>query len=95
MSDPKDKEAVFKVVCPCCEAAIWVDGKTGALIKSEKAPKKKSSLDDLLLKEKVKAEGMGRKLEATFELQKRKHDEAEEKFKHALEHPEEEKDPDK
>jgi len=68
-----------------------VDGKTGAVIKSEKAPKKKNSLDDLLLKEKVKAEGMGRKLEATFELQKKKHDEAEEKFKHALEHPEEEK----
>ncbi len=92
MPDPKDKEDVFKVVCPCCEAAIWVDGKTGAVIKSEKAPKKKSSLDDLLLKEKAKAEGMGRKLEATFELTKKKHDEAEARFKHALEHPEDQED---
>jgi hypothetical protein len=91
MSDPKNNEAVFKVICPCCEATVWVDGKTRAVIKSEKAPRKKNSLDDLLLKEKVKADGMGRKLEATFELQKKKHDEAEEKFKHALSHPEEEK----
>jgi hypothetical protein len=91
MSDDRNEGAVFKIVCPCCEATVWVDGKTGAVIKSEKAPTKKNSLDDLLLKEKVKAEGMGRKLEATFELQKKKHDEAEEKFKHALEHPEEEK----
>jgi len=84
MKEPKD--SVFPVVCPCCEATLWVDGEARGVIRSEKAPRKKSSLDDLLLREKKKAEGMDHKLEATFELQKKKHDEAEEKFKKALDH---------
>ncbi len=84
MTDTKEKGGVFKVLCPCCEATIWVDPATEGVIKSEKAPKKKSSLDDLLLREKKKAEGMEHKLEATFELQKKKHDEAEARFKSAL-----------
>ena len=39
--------------------------------------------------EKKRTEGIDHKLEATFELQKKKHDEAEEKFKKALDHPDE------
>jgi hypothetical protein len=84
MTDTQGKGGVFKVLCPCCEATIWVDAATEGVIKSEKAPKKKSSLDDLLLREKKKAEGMDHKLEATFELQKKKHDEAEARFKSAF-----------
>ena len=75
---------MFKVLCPCCEATLWVDAATESVIRSERAAKKKSSLDDLLLKEKKKAEGMDHKLEATFELQKKKHDDAEARFKSAL-----------
>ncbi len=84
MTETRKKAGVFKVLCPCCEATIWVDPATEGVIKSEKAPKKKSSLDDLLLREKKKAEGMDHKLEATFELQKKKHDEAEARFKSAF-----------
>jgi hypothetical protein len=84
MTDKKD--SVFPVVCPCCEATLWVDGKARGVIRSEKAARKKSSLDDLLLREKRRTEGIDHKLEATFELQKKKHDEAEEKFKKALDH---------
>lgn len=84
MTDTQGKGGVFKVLCPCCEATIWVDATTEGVIKSERAPKKKSSLDDLLLREKKKAEGMDHKLEATFELQKKKHDEAEARFKSAF-----------
>jgi hypothetical protein len=84
MADERAKGGVFKVLCPCCEATLWVDAAMEGVIKSEKAAKKKSSLDDLLLKEKKKAEGMDHKLEATFELQKKKHDEAEARFKDAL-----------
>jgi uncharacterized Zn finger protein (UPF0148 family) len=84
MTDKKD--SVFPVVCPCCEATLWVDGEARGVIRSEKAARKKSSLDDLLLKEKRRTEGIDHKLEATFELQKKKHDAAEEKFKKALDH---------
>jgi hypothetical protein len=82
MTDTKD--SVFPVVCPCCGAKLWVDGEARGVIRSEKAARNKSSLDDLLLREKKRTEGMDHKLEATFELQKKKHDEAEEKFKKAL-----------
>jgi uncharacterized Zn finger protein (UPF0148 family) len=84
MTDKKD--SVFPVVCPCCEARLWVDAEARGVIRSEKAARKKSSLDDLLLREKKRTEGIDHKLEATFELQKKKHDEAEEKFKKALDH---------
>lgn len=88
----KTKDSVFPVVCPLCEATLWVDGEAKNVIRSEKAPRKKSSLEDLLLREKKKAEGMDHKLEATFELQKKKHDAAEEKFIKALDHPDEKED---
>jgi hypothetical protein len=84
MTDEHAKGGLFKVLCPCCEATLWVDASSEGVIRSEKAAKKKSSLDDLLLREKKKVEGMDHKLEATFELQKKKHDEAEARFKSAL-----------
>jgi hypothetical protein len=84
MTDTKD--SVFPVFCPCCGARLWVDGEAKGVIRSEKAVREKSSLDDLLLREKKRTEGIDHKLEATFELQKKKHDEAEEKFKKALDH---------
>jgi hypothetical protein len=84
MAEEQAKGVVFKILCPCCEATLWVDFAAEGVIRSEKAAKKKSSLDDLLLKEKKKAEGMDHKLEATFELQKKKHDDAEARFRDAL-----------
>jgi hypothetical protein len=87
MTDTKD--SVFPVLCPCCGARLWVDGEAKGVIRSEKAVREKSSLDDLLLREKKRTEGIDHKLEATFELQKKKHDEAEEKFKKALDYPDE------
>ncbi|TRZ92126.1 hypothetical protein D4R89_01735 [bacterium] len=84
MTDTKD--SVFPVFCPCCGARLWVDGEAKGVIRSEKAAKEKSSLDDLILREKKRKEGIDHKLDATFELQKKKHDEAEEKFKKALDH---------
>lgn len=84
MADTPANDGIVAICCPCCEATLWLDKTTGEVIKSEKAPKKKSSLDDLWLKEKKKAEGMDHKLEASFELQKKKHEDAEKKFKDAL-----------
>ena len=85
MTDDKDKPGVFKVTCPCCGAALWVDGEGRAVLRSEKAPKKKGSLDDMLVKEKERRDGFGRKFDATFELQKERHAKADELFHKALE----------
>ena len=90
MPDKPGKDSVFRIVCPCCEAVIWMDGEARSVIKAEKEPKKKSSLDDLLIKEKKRAEGIDHKLEATFALQKKKLEDAERKFADALSKSEEE-----
>ena len=87
MADTKAEEEshVFSLVCPCCEATLWIDGETKAVLRSEKAKRKKGSLDDLLVKEHKRQSEFGRKFEATFELQKEKHNKADELFKKALE----------
>ena len=85
MADTKDEPHVYSLTCPCCEATLWVDGETRAVLRSEKAKRKKGSLDDLLVKEHVRRSGFDRKFDATFELQKEKHDKADELFKKALE----------
>jgi hypothetical protein len=85
MAEPKDDTRVYPVVCPCCEATLWIDGETKAVLRSEKAKKKKGSLDDLLVKEHHRQSEFDRKFDATFELQKEKHSKADELFKKALE----------
>jgi hypothetical protein len=84
-SQQKDGTHVFSVVCPCCEATLWIDGGSRAVLRSEKPKKKKGSLDDLLVKEQVRQSEFDRKFDATFELQKEKHSKADELFKKALE----------
>ena len=85
MADAKDEVHVFSLTCPCCEATLWVDGETKAVLRSEKVKKKKGSLDDLLIKEHKRQSEFDRKFDATFELQKEKHNKADEIFKKALE----------
>jgi len=85
MADTKDEARVFSLTCPCCEAILWVDGETKAVLRSEKIKRKKGSLDDLLVKEHKRQSEFDRKFDATFELQKEKHDKADELFKRALE----------
>lgn len=79
-----DDEKVFEVTCPCCQCTLWVDPAARSVIKSEKAAKKKASLDDLLLKEKQKQEGFAHKFEATAEIEKQKRQKAKEKFEKAF-----------
>ncbi|MCX6562850.1 MAG: hypothetical protein NTU60_04500 [Candidatus Aminicenantes bacterium] len=83
MSEEKGK--VVAVTCPCCHSLLWVEASTGSLVKSEKAAKKKESLDDLLLKEKKKKDGFATKFEETAELEKKKFETAKEKFAKAFE----------
>jgi Tfp pilus assembly protein PilF len=86
-------EKVFKIVCPCCRTTIWVDAAAAGILKTEKAAKAKQSLDDLLLKEKKKVEGMATKFEATAALERQKKQKAEEMFKKALDRKDEPEDP--
>jgi len=80
-----DKKPVFEVRCPHCRAALWVDAVSRSVVGSEKgAGREKSSLDDLLTKEKQRREGFERKFEATAELEKTKQEKAREKFDKAL-----------
>ncbi|HEX9901950.1 MAG TPA: hypothetical protein VGB72_03720 [Acidobacteriota bacterium] len=82
-----EKNDVFEVVCPCCRAALWVDAASRTVVQSEKgACKEKSSLDDLLVKEKQRRDGFERKFKATAELEKQKQKKAREKFDKALSH---------
>jgi hypothetical protein len=95
MAEIKEESRVFSVVCPCCEATLWIDGETRAVLRSEKAKKKKGSLDELLVKENKRQSEFDRKFDATFELQKEKHSKADELFKKALEKAEKGDDEDK
>ncbi len=85
MAETNDDSRVFSVVCPCCGATIWLDGETKSVLRSEKAKKAKGSLDDLLVKEHKRQGEFDRKFDATFELQREKHSQADELFKKALE----------
>ncbi len=85
MTDTKDKKNVFELTCPCCRATLWVDRLTGEVLKSEKGPKKKTSLDELMVREQKRRSEFDRKFDATFELQKEKQSKADELFKQALE----------
>jgi len=96
-SNPK-KEKVIEILCPYCGARLWVDTELKEIIQSEKGVKKKASFDELLLKEKKKAEEIGQKFESTVELRRKKLEKAKEAFEKALSHldefeeePEEEK----
>lgn len=37
----------FTIICPCCEATLTIDKKTGALMAHEEKAKKTNSFDDL------------------------------------------------
>jgi uncharacterized Zn finger protein (UPF0148 family) len=85
MSEGKTKDAVFEVVCPCCQSVLWVDGISRGVVKVEKhAAKKKGSLDDLLEKEKKRRDEFDRKFEATAELERQKKEKAKQVFEKAL-----------
>lgn len=77
-------DKVFEIVCPHCRTTLWVDGEGRKVLKTEKAAKKKESLDDLLAKEKEKRAGMASKFEATAALEQEKLKQAREKFEKAL-----------
>lgn len=77
-------KSLIQVSCPACSTILWVDPLTQSIIKSEKAKKTKSSLDDLLMKEKKKKAQADRRFESTAELEKKKKKAAEDQFTKAF-----------
>ncbi|UCC38280.1 MAG: hypothetical protein JSV96_10555 [Candidatus Aminicenantes bacterium] len=85
MQKTKENKQVFQVLCPICKSLLWIDPVTEEIIQfEEKAGKKRKSLEELLLKEKKKKKEADRRFEATAELEKKRSEEAEDKFKKAL-----------
>ncbi len=84
MTKKKKESHVFQVECSCCQTKLWIDPVTKEILRSEKAKKKKGSLDALLLKEKKKKEEVDRRFSATAELAKEKQKLAKEKFEKAF-----------
>jgi len=85
MNTQEKKAGLFQLICPCCQSVLWVDAVTQKVIQTEKkGVKKKGSLDELLVKEKKRMQEFERKFEATAELEKKKLEQAKEKFAKAM-----------
>jgi len=82
--DERNDDSVFEITCPHCGTVIWVDGENRTVLKTERAARKKESLDDLLAREKTKRDGMATKFEATASLEKQKKDRARDAFDKAF-----------
>jgi hypothetical protein len=80
----KQDKGLFCTPCPCCHTRLWIDPESKTVIKTEKAPKKKSSLEDLLVKEKKKKEEADQRFMSTAELARKKKEEARDKFAQAF-----------
>lgn len=80
----KKRGEVFQLHCPCCHSLLWIDPVAQEVIRSEKPKRKKGTLDELLLKEKKKREGVNRKFQATAELEKERWKKIQEKYKKAF-----------
>jgi hypothetical protein len=85
-NDSLKNNHVFQIKCPCCNANLWIDPVNREVLKSEKEKGKKGSLDELLVKEAQRKGQLGRKFEATAELEKESKKKAEEAFKRAFDH---------
>lgn len=82
----------FTIICPCCEATLTIDAKTGSVLAHEEKQKKLGSFDDML-------KGLDKQKEAREQLfaqelnaQKDRTRILDEKFREAFKRVDEEKD---
>lgn len=73
----------LQIVCPCCQAKLTVDAKTGLVLHKEE---KRSvySFEDALAREKTRKEKSDEMFQEAFLKEKRRHEVLEEKFRQAL-----------
>ncbi len=77
------KQQRVEVVCPCCQAKLTVDGKTGLVIHSE-AMKSAYSFDEALVKEKERKAKSDELFAKAFEDEKHRRASLEDKFQEAF-----------
>ncbi len=78
------KKDVLEIICPHCHSTLWVDIVSRTVLRTEKAAKKKESLEELLAREKERRAAFDRKFEATAALEREKKEKARAKFEKAL-----------
>ena len=78
----KEQQRV-EVVCPCCQAKLTVDGKTGLVIHSE-AMKSAYSFDEALVKEQERKAKSDELFAKAFENEKHRRASLEDKFQEAF-----------
>lgn len=83
-NEERNGDQAFEIACPHCGTVIWVDGRNRSILKTERAARKKESLDDLLAREKTKKDGLATKFEATASLEQQKKDRAKDAFAKAF-----------
>jgi hypothetical protein len=85
MSERRDR---LHVVCPCCQATLSVDAKTGLVLNSQ-AKKLEYSFEHALEEVQRKKDKADEVFQKAFADEKRRRDSLEEKFQQALESQEE------
>ena len=74
----------FTIICPCCEASLTIDAKTGAVLAHEEKAKKLNSFDDLKLQLDKQKEARENIFAQETRAQKDRERLLEEKFKEAM-----------
>jgi|Deesub1362B_J571_1020462.scaffolds.fasta_scaffold00019_14 hypothetical protein len=92
MSSKSDQKKLISLVCPTCHSILWIDPKLEAVIKVEKGKRPKSSLDDLLMKEKEKKEKADLRFEATAKMARERRRKIEKEFEQFLQNLDKEED---
>lgn len=80
---PMSTSERLEIVCPCCQAKLIVDAKTGLVIHSE-ARRASVSFEDAVRKEKERRGKSDELFSKVFEDEKRRKNSLEDKFKEAL-----------
>ena len=77
------KQGRIEVICPCCQATLTVDPKTGLVLHSE-GKKTGYSFEQALEQVKARKEKADELFDKAFLDEKRRHEALEEKFREAL-----------
>jgi predicted nucleotide-binding protein (sugar kinase/HSP70/actin superfamily) len=89
MSDGQEK---LEVVCPCCQATLTIESKTGLVLHSREK-KTAYSFEDALQQVKKRKDMADELFQKAFTEEKKRKDSLEEKFQQALERKDELDDP--
>ena len=82
----------FTVICPCCEATLTIDAKTGSILSHEEKQKKLGSFDEMLKGLDEQKEAREQLFAQELNAQKDRTRILDEKFREAMKRADDEKD---